>query len=318
MDSPTSFSRRHTIVGALVIAIVCVAFAVWMRSAPGDVAIDNVAAANATSVARAENPSSSLPPQDTPLKNVFDALKARADSGDAAAASRLYRDTQRCLNVAYINRTVADVVKRMLTQNTASMSAQQLSLRENMLGQMQHQLDQARQNVSFCEGLADKHFDQLLPMTFRAAQLGDNEAAHCYVGGVFLQQDGVLDHPEWLAQYRQNAMAVADRAVERGDWTMVAQLRAAYAGTSDVDNFSQITGYDPAMQYRYLKLERLGADAKDADDFQNAIVALLPSLNENDVAAGDAWADETHRRYFAAQTHAHAVTSIDACRTFDD
>ena len=319
MDSPTQSLRRHKIVIALIVAAFLIAFGAWMRPArDGDAAIDSAAAADTSHGAPkiAGDAQSLLPPADTPLKRVFDNLKSRADAGDATAASRLYRDTQRCRDVAYINRTVADVVKRMLTQNTANMSAQQIALRENMLGQMQHQLDEARHNQSFCEGLTGAQLNQLLPMAFRAAQLGDNEAADCYIGGQFLMQDGILDHPEWLTQYKQNAMNVADEAVQRGDWTMVAQLRAAYAGTFDLDDFSQITGYDPALQYRYLKLQRLGAEAKDAEFFQSEIGALTPSLGETDITNGDAWAKDTFRRYFSNRTDSHAVTSIHSCQAF--
>jgi hypothetical protein len=321
VDSPTPTLRRHKIVIALVVAIVLIAFGAWMRPVRnGDAAIDSAAAADTSHGAPkiADDTQSLLPPADTPLKRVFDELKARADAGDPTAASRLYRDTQRCRYVAYVNRTVADVVKRMLTQNTANMSAQQVALRETMLGQMQHQLDEARQNQAFCEGMTDTQLNQLLPMAFRAAQLGDNDAADCYIGGPFLMQDGILDHPEWLTQYKQNAMSVADHAVQRGDWTMVAQLRAAYAGTFDLDDFSQITGYDPALQYRYLKLQRLGADTKDIEFFQNEIGALTPSLSETDIASGDAWANDAFRRYFSTRPDSHAVTSIHSCRTFED
>jgi hypothetical protein len=318
VDSPTRSLRRHKIAIALTVAIVLIAFGAWVRpTRNGESAIDSATAADTASRTAGEA-HSPLPPKDTPLRQIFDQLKSRADAGDPAAASRLYHDTQRCRYVAYINRTVADVAKRMLTQNTTNMSAQQLSLRENMLGQMQHQLDEARQNQPFCEGVTSTQLNQLLPMAFRAAQLGDNDAADCYIGGPFLVQDGILDHPEWLTQYKQNAMTVADQAVQRGDWTMVAQLRAAYAGTFDLDNFSQITGYDPALQYRYLKLQRLGAEAKDVEFFQNEIGALTPSLSETDIAAGDAWANDAYRRYFSAQSDSHAVTSIHSCQAFED
>ena len=37
-----------------------------------------------------------LPPPGTPLTQIFDQLKARADAGDADAATRLYEDLQHC------------------------------------------------------------------------------------------------------------------------------------------------------------------------------------------------------------------------------
>ena len=72
----------------------------------------NSAASNGSAVA--------LPPPGTPLAEIFDELKARADAGDADAASRLFQDLQHCAEAQRLGQFLPAVANRMLNGNLPS------------------------------------------------------------------------------------------------------------------------------------------------------------------------------------------------------
>ncbi len=65
-----------------------------------------------------------LPPPGMPLKQTLAELQARTDAGDASAASRLYRDMQRCAERRQILRTMPDVATRILDEKLEKLSPQ--------------------------------------------------------------------------------------------------------------------------------------------------------------------------------------------------
>ena len=170
-----------------------------------------------------------LPPPGTPLKDIRAELEARAQAGDTEAASRLFRDTQRCADVRRINTTVSRMAQRMLDQKTDGISPEAARGREKMFAEYDKQLNFARDNAAVCEGLSNDDVNQVVPAAMQAALLGDTMAADCYVGsGMYGTPQGLLDHPEWLSNYKQNAVTIANAAIDRGDWSMVSMLANAY------------------------------------------------------------------------------------------
>lgn len=252
-----------------------------------------------------------LPPSGTPLNQIFDDLKSRADAGDVAAASRLFNDLSQCRRAQAMKTTTASLARMSLDKDVSKMTAQQIESNEKLLAYLQHQLDDAKDSEALCNGLERAQLQQLMPITLRAAQLGDDGAANCYVEGVALLRDGVLDHPEWLAEYKRNAWTIADQALQRGDWSMVSVVESSYGNAYTMYNvapFSQITGYDPVKQYQYLSLLQLGG-APAVNDLD----ALIPGLTADDIAAGDAWARDVYQRYFSAQPNVSAAPK-NTCR----
>jgi len=262
----------------------------------------------------------SLPPQGAPLAQIYDELKARADAGDAAAASRLYQDTRRCM--AVLDRVV---MLRGFVANTqheddsdSGSNADAMAWRRANLPSVRRDLAKEVQlATSRCADLSPAQL-QIMPAALRAAQLGDNAAADCYVGMPVSFARGLMDHPEWLLQYKKNALALADAAIRRGDRTMVEQLQMSYAekGVNGIDLLHQLTGTDPAMAYRYGRLLLLAVTpdvSKVYLDQQRSLA--LESLSPEAVRAGDIWADEVHR-YFSADPA--GVNELDLCEVGDD
>ncbi len=247
-------------------------------------------------------------------------LKALADAGDAEAASRLYQDAQRCVNAREIIATAPKIAPYLLNQNTGEMSQDTLKANEQSLANFQKRLNFARDNAGLCADLSDDEINQFIPTALQAAQLGDNAAADCYVngGGTFGMPRGLLDHPGWLLDYKQNALAIANTAITQGDWNMVSMLGDAYNNTFfNSSMLGQLTGQDNVQGYRYLKLRLLGAASRDQGvDFLNQqLTQIANEIPPEAKLAGDAWAQDAYQRYFSANPQNPAVNSYNVCHS---
>jgi hypothetical protein len=268
--------------------------------------------------------SAPLPPRGAPLAQIYDELKARADAGDASAASRLYHDIRRCMIV--LDRVPA---MRGLVGNSqqgddsdSGVNPDAMTPRQATVASVRYHLSKDAQAATRqCADLSPAQL-QIMPAALRAAQLGDNAAADCYVGIPVSFARGLMDHPQWLLQYKENALALADAAIRRGDWTMVEQLQASYAQKGvNGELLHQLTGTDPAMAYRYSRLELLAMTEHpdipgNSLDQQRAMA--LAWLSPAAIEAGDAWADEVHRRYFGADPDGAMRSEMGICEVEND
>jgi hypothetical protein len=256
--------------------------------------------------------SAPLPPTGAPLAKIYDELKARADSGDEQAAARLYRDVHRCAQSQESLRTLPRYVNRQLDEDTSKLDADQLTRREAHLASMEDRLAKARTDNESCGDLTEAQLT-LTPIALRAAQLGDLAASNCYVGASMLNEQGILDHPEWLAQYKANALPIAMAAVAQGDWRMVAQLQHAYARTFGTDLLAQVTGSDPVQAYRYMKLRQLGSPDDKVAYFDRELSYAAQGLSADDISAGDAWAQDSYQRYFGSNPVNRVTRNVNVC-----
>jgi hypothetical protein len=255
-----------------------------------------------------------LPPPNAPLAQVYTDLKARADAGDAPAASRLYRDIARCLHTRDVLNNQSRTAGWMLEDDTSKFNADQLARRERRLGTIEDELAEARANSSLCEGATPAQL-QLAPVALRAAQLGDAQAADCYVGAGLMASGGLLDHPEWLQDYKDNALPLANAAVEQGDWAMVSQLQRAYAQSNGAGLLGQVTGADPSQAYAYLKLRSLGAVTSQGNSYLSRQLAdAAQNLPADAVAQGDTWAQSTYQQYFGANPQINTPRGFNPCQ----
>lgn len=252
----------------------------------------------------------SLPPPDTPLAQMFDELESRSKAGDAAAASRLYRDLMRC---KYSSRWIANIqtkTAQILDQNLDNAS-------DDLLAREQKWLDHADKLSTLCAGLDPVVFNQATPATLRAAQLGDTAARDCYVfRGPAIDATSLLDNPQYLASYRREAPALIQAGLAAGDWKMVDMLQYAYA-TRGWSMVSGLVGYDPLQHYRYLKLFSLGAGPLDSPDSHgnlgNRLALAAQALSVEQKTAADQWAEQIHAQNFHGSSTAAAPPRWNAC-----
>ena len=271
-------------------------------------------AAKATVPDRVVSNPVALPPPDAPLAQTYADLKARADAGDAPAAARLYRDVGRCLHTRDVLTNQARAASWMLEDDTSRLDAGQLSRRERRLGSIEGELTKARANSELCDNLTPAQL-QLAPVALRAAQLGDTQAADCYVSAGLTTGGGLLDHPEWLQDYKSNALSLANNAVQQGDWTMVGQLQRAYAQSAGAGLLGQVTGGDPSQAYAYMKLRSLGAVTPQGTGFLSQQLAqAAQNLPADAVTQGDAWAQNAYQQYFGTNPQIDTPRGFNPCQ----
>ncbi len=240
-----------------------------------------------------------LPPANAPLKSILAELKARADAGDTDAASRLFRDMQTCAQVQRLNQTMPGIANRVLndTSTPASPAAAQRS--ERMLDFVQRNLDFSKSNAAMCADLSAADMAELVPATLQAAQLGDAQAANCYVGANLNNWPGLLDNPQWVQDYKSNALGLANGAVQQGDWSMAMLMAQAYGGSSR-NMLNQITGSNAQQAYTYAKLMSLGqpTGTQQSQRSTNALGNFSSQLTPAQIQAADQQAQQMYQQYF--------------------
>lgn len=252
-----------------------------------------------TSAATNGSVTAPLPPPGTPLKDTFADLKARADAGDAVAASRLFQDLQRCAETQRLNQMLPGMANRMLNGNAPAGGMQG----DRQLNMVQRSLDFAESNAALCADVTPEMMASLVPTTLQAAQMGDPQAADCYVGANLNTWPDVLDNPEWINDYKNNALPLANAALQQGDWAMVGMLAAANAGGIRTNNMlNQVTGTNTLQAYTYAKLMSLGqpTGTTPSNRSTNALTTLSSELTPEQVAAADAQAQQMYQQYFNA------------------
>lgn len=291
------------------------------ENAPAGTAKPAGSSANRMLDSAVSNPSqrAPLPPANAPLKSILAELKARADAGDADAASRLFKDFQTCAQVQRLNQTMPAMANRALndTSSPANPAAAQRS--ERMLDFIQRNLDFAKSNAAMCADLSSSDMAELVPATLQAAQLGDAQAANCYVGANLNNWPGLLDNPQWVQDYKNNALGIANNAIQQGDWAMATLLAQAYGGGMRGNNMlNQLTGTDPSQAYIYAKLMSLGQPSGTAPSARsnNALTNFSSQLTPAQIQAADAQAQQMYQQFFNAtpRQSGDVVNAMRACQ----
>lgn len=252
------------------------------------------------------------------LAQEFDALEARAEAGDPAAASQLYRDVHRCVTAGRYRQYI-DRIERERPRGSGDVGIFEFTSSEQQRIRMQSEMRSfVAASAVRCEGISADRLDALVPAALRAAQLGDLKATDCFLGMGFEQMPGLLDHPEWLTAVRDNTAALFDSAISRGDWVAVELISHAYAGIFADTPGAQVYRPDVAMNYRYKRLERLGATGDFATRLDEQLRDLASGLTAMQIAEGDAWAAAAFDRDFHGTSSDEVSNGANICQIDDD
>lgn len=264
------------------------------EDAQGPVAAEGQAAA-ATLAPAALAAAGAAPPAGTPLRRAFPTLQARADAGDLAAATRLYRDLDQCRGFARRERDVRRYSDELLAAR-ANDPRQRDTLRAGLEAAEANEraLDALRAQ---CQGVDDAMLGSLAANLQKAALLGEPYARACYLArGPGFDAAALLDHPERIGAYRGTARALVERGIADGDWRVLDQLRGALEPGAD-SLLAAAVGKDAAQRYRYLKLFRLGAPPQAGVTDEDLAMAAA-QLSPTQLADAEAWATRTFNQNF--------------------
>ncbi|WP_394538406.1 hypothetical protein PRJ39_22140 [Lysobacter enzymogenes] len=309
MTRPSSVPLKRVRIAAAIALALAAIVAVYLmgrhqgrlaahEDAAGPVAAEGRAAADTLAPAAVAPPGAALPPPGAPLRRGFAALQARADAGDAGAATRLYRDLSQCRRFVRLERDV----QRYSDEVMAAAGGDGAAARSRQGSRAALEAAEANERVldglrAQCEGVDAAMLGALVPNLQTAALLGEPYARACYLArGPGLDAAGLLDHPERLSAYRGNARTLIERGIADGDWRVLEQLRGAYEPGAD-SLLAAAVGGDAAQRYRYLKLFRLGAPAQPGatdEDLATAAAELSPTQ----LADAEGWAARTFNQNF--------------------
>jgi hypothetical protein len=266
---------------------------------------------------RTANParsSVSLPPPGAPLQNVYAELQARANAGDAAAATRLYRDLSLCHRFGSIDWANSQLADELLGERVDGMASDQL---DNYRAQLEA-IESRKRNVerlhTLCDGADAGMLASMVPNLQKAAQLGEEHARACYLAaGPNYDARSLMDHPERLQAYRRSVPALLEAGLAAGDWKVVDILRDAYQPGAE-GMLAGVLGADPYQYYRYLKLYRLGAESYRIGNLDQQLAAAAARLDPARRSQADAWAENVfHRDFDAGNSTESTVGGWDPC-----
>lgn len=254
-----------------------------------------------------------LPARGVPLKDAFAELQARANAGDAVAATRLFRDLDRCKRLRGSEWRNAGVAGDLARKNTDGMSPAQLRTQQILFDTMKVRQQSVHENQALCAGASDEMLDTLVPNLAQAARLGDEDARACYLGrGPLYDARSLLAHPESLQAYRNNTSAMIDAGLAAGDWRVVDLLQQAYEpGAQSL--LAGLVGADPVQHYRYLRLYRLGAEQHRVATLDQQLAAAAANLTSAQLAEADEWARTTLRGNFKGNSTSATPQGWEAC-----
>lgn len=254
----------------------------------------------------------SLPAPGMRLKDAFAELQARANAGDANAASRLFRDLDRCSRLRGSEWKNAGATGDLVGKKTDGMSPAQLRTYQALLDAMELRQQGVRKDQEMCAGVSDEMLDSLVANIEQAAKLGDERARACYLGsGPLYDARSLLKHPESLRNYRSNASAMIAAGLAAGDWRVVDLLQQAYEpGAQSL--LAGLVGADPVQHYRYLKLYRLGAEQHRAARLDQQLAAAAANLTSAQIAEANEWT-QTNLRNFNSNSTGSTPPGWDAC-----
>lgn len=159
-----------------------------------------------------------LPPIGTPVAEVFDSLKARADRGDASASCRLAQELQRCSEAVWVNSMSTSVENDLARQPATPPGVPET------LARMRNSA--ANLGVG-CEGLSDEQRSLAFDYQMRAAEARPDLRLWAALNPALDPQNFVNDLDRWQ-QYKSKAMTWMEQAATSGDLSAVIALQRVH------------------------------------------------------------------------------------------
>lgn len=225
-----------------------------------------------------------LPPTNVPVVSLFDAMKRRADQGDALASCRLAVELIQCRDTKQMESQGA-----MGNLRSSESEFSEAGNRDAADGAADYQLKLLGARAH-CNGLSDSQLSLAGGYLRQAAQAGISEALVRYADGQGFPQTesmfGMLQDPGF-EQWRREALASVESALRKGDPAAAFMLYLAYS-----DDNARLTGLirnDPALASRYRLLMARLRDKPEP---------ILKDLTAAQLAESRAAAARMHQEYF--------------------
>jgi hypothetical protein len=235
-----------------------------------------------------------LPPLDTPLAGIIDALEARAQAGDARAACRLAAELSRCAAIAAnarLERTLVPAADDAARPGTTQGAEAFVDFAARLVTDLER-------DRAVCADLPGERFDDAALWLSRAADAGHPAARSAFATGDWWNARAALTRPQVVADYARHARTWAEQSIAAGDLGLMVRLAHALAGEASRAPFAPgaleaVVEPDPiAALALFIALDELARIAPAAmptgpfeHDTRKALEASLGESRRADAAA---------------------------------
>lgn len=203
---------------------------------------------------------------------------------DAERKRRILNAAVACKRADYFREAATRAART--TSGNPSDSLSEVQLRNFEQAQRQCSTDPAARTAPVNEFLAD------------LARNGNMAAAACYAsGGIRSGRHGVP--PPDDANYRKLVPVLIDRGVAAGDWQMVSLAAAINGARMAGSPFTYMPPPKPELEYLYVKLLELGAQAEEKVDLQAVLTQLAKKLSPSEITAAELRAESLFLAHFS-------------------
>lgn len=231
----------------------------------------------------------------------YSELLAKAQQGDAPAATRVFHDMKQC----YEAKAFLIFAEHNGCNNPVDPETEKACSAQNQ--DMPSRIRQAKDNAAACESVPAQDFESMrYQATMSAAKLGDADAQACAMSGEFdLRKLPTLSDQD-REQYEVAAMSYADSFFASGDWRAVQVQTPGWQAYTHAHKlkFSSTQGDEIAI-YRMLALLRYGATGSYADSLDARLMSYedarsrgLEGYDPQVLADAKAWAKDQYEQHF--------------------
>lgn len=232
-------------------------------------------------------------------RNVEDHFKP----DDLKVAQKALLGVMRCKWAADAERGIRkELDKPVVVDSTSSISTE-----EEKIELLQDNLTRL---TSVREDCADKTAEELdrdvYDKLLTAAQLGDKNAAVCYIVAPY-EAPSLQTDPVAFEKYSNNAEYLIQKGIAAGDWNMVYLLETGTNPNRGQNGwFDSLLIHDELTNYRYKRLRRFGSIDDEAHELDSELAEQARKLVESggvtrdDIRRADQWAQEMYQTYFEA------------------
>lgn len=241
-----------------------------------------------------------LPPRWEPLRTSEPILWGLAARGNRPAAERLFVEAKQCLEARRMHDFLkSHTYESWLAHKQPLMRTMSAAEREQFMEAANARFELGNSYDRLC-GNADTLLahGQFYRYALTAARLGDDDATACVLSGLF---DPPTTTPMEAAALDAEAMALGQRALERGHWKTVLALKNVYSLQGFEGQAGPVSHISRADYLKMLYLQSLGTPHGTADSSALAqqIQATEAEVTSAQKFSAERWADETYARYFS-------------------
>jgi hypothetical protein len=266
-----------------------------------------------------------LPPLDAPLASIIDALRQRANAGDARAACRLAAELRKCELVDVQLAFAQHLEQQRQTSeqpDSAPGSGRGRGRRDD--GQFADaQYRNALAASEHCKGVAQSSPTEQFRYWRQAALQGHIPSMTMYASGNAFRLRNSLSQLQDLEIYRHEAEAIARRAAFAGDTEALLALSMAYAPQHEQMQpslLAQATGTNPVEELAMLLLAQQRGITQgrprgrgpmfswDAPSIDSAIAAVRERIDAEQALRAERLAAERNAQYPANNTSSYGAT----------